>query len=313
LDVIDKAAPTMANIMITGPTGSGKELMAKAIHHNSPRVNGPFIAVNCAAIPRDLIEGELFGFEKGAFTGAMNRHIGKFEQANNGTIFLDEIGDMSLTQSKVLRAIQEKVITRIGGKEDIKIDARLITATHKNLKEEIEKKNFRADLFFRLNVIPLYLPSLSERKEDIPLLLEYFVDKFKTEMKLEGKIKINTQAIQALIAYKWPGNIRELENVIERLLTLKGTESEIEPDDLPPEITGKSPHFELADSLYAYQTLKEAVDEFEKRYIIHKLNQFNWNKSKTAEVIQLGRRNLHKKITKYNIDESKSRIEEIEF
>lgn len=314
LDVIDKAAPTMANIMITGPTGSGKELMAKAIHQNSTRVNGHFIAVNCAAIPRDLIEGELFGFEKGAFTGALNRHIGKFEQANSGTIFLDEIGDMSLdTQSKVLRAIQEKIITRIGGKEDIRIDARLITATHKNLKEEIEKKSFRADLFFRLNVIPLYLPSLSERKEDIPLLIEYFVDKYKTQMKLEGKIKINTQSIQALMSYNWPGNIRELENVIERLLTLKAPESEIELDDLPPEITGKSPHFELADSLYSYQTLKEAVDEFEKRYIIHKLNQFNWNKSKTAEIIQLGRRNLHKKITKFAIEESKNRIEEIEF
>ncbi len=317
LEMIDKAAPTMANVMITGPTGSGKELMARAVHINSPRANGAFVAVNCAAIPRDLIEGELFGFEKGAFTGAVNRHIGKFEQATKGTIFLDEIGDMSLdTQSKVLRAIQEKVITRIGGKEDIKIDVRIITATHKNLKEEIEKKTFRADLFFRLNVIPLILPSLAERKEDIPLMIEHFVEKIKTGMKISAKIKIDAQAMQALIAYHWPGNIRELENMVERLMTLKRSEGEIAYDDLPPEITGKSPHFELEladDSLFSYQTLKDAVEEFEKRFIIHKLNQFNWNKSKTAELIQLGRRNLHKKISKYNIEEDKDRIEEIEF
>jgi len=304
----------MANIMITGNTGTGKELLAKAIHINSPRKTNPFIAVNCAAIPKDLIEGELFGFEKGAFTGAVNRHIGKFEQANKGTIFLDEIGDMSLdTQAKVLRAIQEKVITRIGGKDDIKIDARLITATHKNLKEEIEKKNFRADLFFRLNVIPVILPTLSQRQEDIPLLIQHFLEKHREDKNSKERIKITPQALQAFLVYNWPGNIRELENMVQRILTLKEDDKEIRIEDIPPEITGESPNFVIADSLYDYQTLKEATEEFERRFIVHKLNQLDWNKTKTSELINLGRRNLHKKITKYDITEEKDRIREIEF
>ncbi len=318
LYTVDKAASTMTNIMITGPTGSGKELLAKAIHLNSPRAKGPFVAVNCAAIPKDLIEGELFGFEKGAFTGAITRHIGKFEQANKGTIFLDEIGDMSLdTQAKVLRAIQEKVITRIGGKNDIKIDVRIITATHKDLKQEIENKTFRADLFFRLNVIPIYLPPLNERKEDIPLLIEHFIEKYKKEMGLTKKIKISPQAMMAFVNYSWPGNIRELENTVQRILTLKDDQEEfiIDINDLPEEILGKSPNFELegTDSLFAMQSLKEAVEEFERQFLVYKLNQFNWNKSKTAEYINLGRRNLHKKIKKYNISEEKDKIPEIEF
>jgi two-component system nitrogen regulation response regulator NtrX len=222
-DIIEKVAPTEARVLITGSNGSGKELVAKWIHDKSNRASGPLIEVNCAAIPSELIESELFGHEKGAFTSAVAQRKGKFELAEGGTIFLDEIGDMSLSaQAKVLRALQENKITRVGGDKEIKVNVRVIAATNKDLKKEIEKENFREDLFHRLSVIPIHVPGLDDRKEDIPLLTKHFMDMITEEMGVAKTISAG--AIEALKARKWPGNIREFRNVIERLIILGNKE-----------------------------------------------------------------------------------------
>lgn len=219
-DMIDKVAPTDARVLILGANGTGKELVARALHENSLRANGPFVEVNCAAIPSELIESELFGHEKGAFTSAIKQRIGKFEQADGGTIFLDEIGDMSLAaQAKVLRALQENTITRVGSDKDIKINVRVLAATNKNLSEEIKNNNFREDLYHRLSVIIINVPSLNERKDDIPALASYFLDIVKRELNIPTKI-INNGAIEELKKINWTGNIREFRNVIERLAIL---------------------------------------------------------------------------------------------
>lgn len=221
-ELIDKIAPTEARILITGENGTGKELVAHLIHEKSPRANGPFVEVNCAAIPSELIESELFGHEKGAFTSAIKQRIGKFEQAHGGTLFLDEIGDMSLSaQAKVLRALQENKITRVGGEKDINVNVRVIAATNKNLRQEIEKGNFREDLYHRLSVIVLHLPSLNERKEDIPELVNYFIQKICNEYGIPPK-NIEDEAIRELQNYHYKGNIRELHNIVERLIILSG-------------------------------------------------------------------------------------------
>lgn len=218
--LIERVAPTNARILITGESGVGKELVARSIHEYSKRAKGPFIEVNCAAIPSELIESELFGHEKGSFTSALKQRKGKFEIAQGGTLFLDEIGDMSLSaQAKVLRALQENKITRVGGDKDILVDVRIIAATNKNLQEEIKKNNFREDLFHRLNVVPIYVPSLKERKEDIPLLIDYFNKEICNEYGIPPK-KIEKEAIKKLQSLDWPGNIRELRNIIERLIIL---------------------------------------------------------------------------------------------
>lgn len=223
-DIIEKVAPTEAKVLITGGNGSGKELVAKWLHEKSQRSNGPLIEVNCAAIPSELIESELFGHEKGSFTSAVAQRKGKFELAEGGTLFLDEIGDMSLSaQAKVLRALQENKITRVGGDKEIKVNVRVIAATNKDLEKEIEKENFRRDLFHRLAVIPIHVPSLDERKEDIPLLAEYFLNLICEEMG-SGKKTISGEALKALQGKKWPGNIREFRNVIERLIILGSKE-----------------------------------------------------------------------------------------
>jgi two-component system nitrogen regulation response regulator NtrX len=228
-DMIEKVAPTEARVLITGSNGSGKELVAKWIHEKSNRSAGPLIEVNCAAIPSELIESELFGHEKGAFTSAVAQRKGKFELAEGGTLFLDEIGDMSLSaQAKVLRALQENKITRVGGDKEIKVNVRVIAATNKDLKKEIEKENFREDLFHRLSVIPIHVPGLDERKEDIPLLAEHFLNLICEEMSVSKTI--SSQAIKALQARSWPGNIREFRNVIERLIILGN--KEISEDDI---------------------------------------------------------------------------------
>ena len=222
--MIEKVAPTDARVLITGSNGTGKELVARNLHQNSERKKGPFIEVNCAAIPSELIESELFGHEKGAFTSAVKQKKGKFEQAQGGTIFLDEIGDMSASaQAKVLRALQENKISRVGGEKDIKVDVRVLAATNKDLKAEIEKGNFREDLYHRLSVILIHVPSLNERKEDIPLLTKYFIDKISQEQGLLKK-KFNEAALKAMQNNNWSGNIRELRNVIERLLILGSDE-----------------------------------------------------------------------------------------
>ncbi len=223
-EMIEKVAPTDAKVLVTGGNGSGKELVAKWLHEKSNRAAGPLIEVNCAAIPSELIESELFGHEKGSFTSAVSQRKGKFELAEGGTLFLDEIGDMSLSaQAKVLRALQENKITRVGGDKEIKVNVRVVAATNKDLEKEIEKETFRRDLFHRLNVIPIHVPSLDERKEDIPLLADYFLDSICTEMGIAKKA-ILPEALQALQERNWPGNIREFRNVIERLIILGGKE-----------------------------------------------------------------------------------------
>jgi transcriptional regulator with GAF, ATPase, and Fis domain len=221
-DTIDKVAPTDARVLITGENGSGKELVARWMHEKSNRANGPIIEVNCAAIPSELIESELFGHEKGSFTSAIKQRIGKFEQANGGTLFLDEIGDMSLTaQAKVLRALQESKITRVGGEKDITVDVRVIAATNKDLLKEVEAKSFRLDLYHRLSVIIIHVPSLNERKEDIPLLADHFLQQVADDYG-QTKKGIDKKAVEALQKHNWSGNIREFRNVMERLVILSG-------------------------------------------------------------------------------------------
>jgi DNA-binding NtrC family response regulator len=221
-DTIDKVAPTDARVLVTGENGSGKELVAKWLHEKSNRAKGPFVEVNCAAIPGELIESELFGHEKGSFTSAVKQRIGKFEQAHGGTLFLDEIGDMSLNaQAKVLRALQEGKITRVGGEKDINVDVRVIAATNKDLLQEVEEKNFRLDLYHRLSVIPIHVPSLNERREDIPLLVEKFLEEICRDYGVKLK-KMEPAALEDLGRHTWTGNIRELRNVVERLVILSG-------------------------------------------------------------------------------------------
>ena len=290
---IKMAAASNSRVMILGESGSGKELVAHLLHEYSPRASRPFIEVNCAAIPQELIESELFGHEKGSFTGAFETKKGKFEQANNGTLFLDEIGDMSLqTQAKVLRVMETQEFQRVGGSRNIKGDVRIISATNKDLAEEVKKESFREDLYFRLNVIPIKVPALRERAEDIPPLVDYFLDLLAAEYGQQPK-KITPEAVKILQKHSWPGNIRELKNVLERVVIMT-TSRIIGPADLlVPDSTG-SDHF-------AFNTLKDARDSFEKDFITRKLEENGWNVSKTAEVLDIERSNLHRKIKAYDI------------
>lgn len=292
-DQIKMAALSNSRVLILGESGSGKELVAHLLHDNSPRTGRPFVEVNCAAIPQELIESELFGHEKGSFTGAFETKKGKFEQANGGTLFLDEIGDMSLqTQAKVLRVLETQEFQRVGGNKTIKVDVRVISATNKDLAEEVKKGAFREDLFFRLNVIPLKVPSLVERIDDIPSLVEHFLDAFAAEYGQQAK-QISPEAIRILQKHAWPGNIRELKNVLERLVIMT-PHRVITPADLA------MPAAERAD-YFAFNSLKEARDLFEKDFIARKLEENGWNISKTAEVLEIERSNLHRKIKTYNI------------
>ena len=293
-----KTAPTNATVMIYGESGTGKELIARAIHNHSLRAKEPFIQVNCAAIPEELIESELFGHEKGAFTGATERKSGKFEQADGGTIFLDEIGDMSLkTQSKVLRVLEEGEVQRVGSGKVGKVDVRVIAATNKDLKKEIADSKFRDDLFFRLNVVPVYSPSLREKPEDIPLLVDYFSRNYAEENNFKPK-KFSPDALQAMMRYTWKGNVRELKNVVERLMIM--TESEvIAGSDLPEQIGG-TPKAALPDT-GKVKTLKDFRELAEKDFILAKLEKNNWNISQTAREIDTPRSNLYKKLTQYGI------------
>ncbi len=290
---IEMAAKSNSRVLILGESGSGKELVAHILHEKSSRANKPFIEVNCAAIPQELIESELFGHEKGSFTGAFERKKGKFELANEGTLFLDEVGDMSLTtQSKVLRVIETQEFQRVGGSKSIKVDVRIISATNKDLFEEVKKGTFREDLFYRLNVIPIFVPPLRERKEDIPELVRYFLDYFAKEYGQKPK-KITPEALKAIENYNWPGNIRELRNVIERLVIMTPSNIISQKDIIISE-TSRSDYF-------SYKTLKEAKESFEKDFITKKLEENNWNISKTAEILNIERSNLHRKIKAYNI------------
>jgi len=290
---IQQVAPTNSRVLIMGENGTGKELVARAIHRNSGRSNQPFIQVNCAAIPDELIESELFGHERGAFTGAIASTQGKFQQADGGTVLLDEIGDMSLrTQSKVLRVLEEHEFTRVGGRDAIKVDVRVIAATNKNLSEEVQKGGFREDLFYRLNVIPIHVPPLRERVEDIPLLATYFLTQFCRE---NGKRKksLSQEAMKLLQAYRWPGNVRELKNIIERLVIMVPSDT-IEASDMPDNLTE---HSISASSL----VLKEARNEFERRFILQALRLNNWNITETAQQLGIERTNLHRKMRQHDI------------
>lgn len=290
---IRMAAASNSRVLILGESGSGKELVAHLLHDYSSRTNGFFVEVNCAAIPQELIESELFGHEKGSFTGAFERKKGKFELADKGTLFLDEIGDMSLqTQAKVLRVIETQEFQRVGGNKNIKVDVRIISATNKDLAEEVKKGSFREDLFFRLNVIPIKVPALRERLEDIPLLVDHFLDILAVEYGQQKK-SISPEALSTLQNHAWPGNIRELRNVLERLVIM--TPAKVIPHvDILASETPRSDYF-------GFTTLKDARDAFEKEFIARKLKENSWNVSKTAEVLGIERSNLHRKIKAYEI------------
>jgi DNA-binding NtrC family response regulator len=298
-ETIEKVAPTEARVLITGENGTGKELVARWIHEKSPRANMPLVEVNCASIPSELIESELFGHEKGSFTSAIKQRIGKFEQAHGGTLFLDEIGDMSMAaQAKVLRAIQEGRITRVGGDREIKVDVRIVAATNKNLLEEIEKGNFRMDLYHRLSVILIHVPTLNERTDDIPTIATNFLENICQENSILVK-KFTPDAMDALKEVNWTGNIRELHNVVERLVILCGTE--ITGDDVfiysNPAQRGSDP-FGVVDN---YSTLQDFRDWAEKIFIERKLIHNAWNVAKTAQEIDIQRSHLYNKIEKYNL------------
>jgi two-component system nitrogen regulation response regulator NtrX len=321
-ELVRRVAPTTGSVLITGENGTGKELIAQSIHALSPRYNKPFIEINCAAIPEELIESELFGHEKGAFTGATSLRRGRFDLANGGTLFLDEIGDMSLkTQAKVLRVIQEQKFERVGGSQTISVDVRIVAATNKDLKAEISRSQFRGDLFYRLNVIPFHIPPLRERKEDIPLLAEYFLREFSS---VHGKTlrKLSPEAGEVLTAYSWPGNVRELKNLIERVVILS---TEVEADQVISaasllshlqdealvqqfgERTGEihvGSRRDAVEAITSARNLRDARQEFEKEFILKTLKENDWNVSKTAQVLGVERSHLHKKIKSYGIETS---------
>jgi two-component system nitrogen regulation response regulator NtrX len=298
---IEKVAPTKARVLVTGESGSGKELVARAVHRLSPCARGPFVKVNCAAIPAELIESELFGHEKGSFTGALKARRGQFELAHRGTLFLDEIGDMSLSaQAKVLRALQTGEITKVGGETPSRVDVRVIAATNKDLLAEIEAGRFREDLYFRLCVVPLQTPPLRDHAGDIPLMVEAFLDYFAGVHDLPRK-GITPEALGRLRAYRWPGNVRELKNVVERLLILGN--DPIEVGDLPAELTPEREGLGVPLGVSpGSQSLKDFREIAERTYIEATLRANDWNVSRTAERLGVERTNLHKKIKSFGIE-----------
>ena len=312
--LIDTAGPTNSRVLIGGENGTGKELVARAIHVQSARADHPFVAVNCAAIPETLIESELFGHEKGSFSGATSMKRGQFEQADGGTLFLDEIGDMSLsTQAKVLRALQEQQFTRVGGTKLMKVDVRVLAASNKDLLKEIEKGSFREDLYYRLNVVPIVVPPLRERREDIPLLIRHFMKVHAEEQGLRVK-EVTPEAMNVFQQYEWPGNIRELRNLIERLmimvpggvidtvqanmsLQVKTSSTATSAGTIPTAPPAASPLF-----TQPFESLRDARNAFEKEYIARKLREHHWNISRTAEDLKIERSHLHRKIKLLDVE-----------
>jgi two-component system nitrogen regulation response regulator NtrX len=299
---IKRAAPTHATVLITGESGVGKELVARAIHRNSLRKEEAFVQVNCAAIPEELIESELFGHEKGSFTGATEKQIGKFELAHKGTIFLDEVGDMSLrTQAKVLRVLQEGEVERIGSQKTIQVDVRVIAATNKKLEDQIEKGDFREDLYFRLSVIPIRIPPLRERPEDIPTLVQHFVRQFAAENNFRPKT-ISPEAMEALRRHPWRGNVRELRNTIERLLIMV-PDDPVRPEHLSDVL--RRPAGEGAAPSESAGSLRDFKESAERAFLVQKLRESRWNISATAAAIGTPRSNLYKKLEQYGISQEK--------
>ena len=323
--VVEKAARSDSTVMIFGESGTGKELIARALHQNSKRESKPFIAVNCGAIPHELLESELFGYEKGAFTGASHTRIGRLELANEGTVFLDEIGDMpAALQVKLLRVLAEQEIDRLGGSKPVKVNVRFITATHRNIEDAIKEGKFREDLYYRLNIIPIFIPPLRDRKSDIPLLVQNFLKKCNENQDQQAKV-ISDETIQMLANYSWPGNIRELGNFIERMVVLS-MGGNITPRDLPEKVLGEVPRENLppmeksgcelspTDMLQnglkqsffiglpeGGINLKNAVEEFERGLITEALEKTNWVKNKAAGLLELNRTTLVEKIKKMDL------------
>jgi len=300
-ELISKVGPTAARVLITGENGTGKELVARALHEASPRRDNAFVEVNCAAIPSELIESELFGHMKGSFTGAFADRAGKFEQADGGTLFLDEVGDMSLSaQAKLLRVLQEGVVTRIGGSKSIEVDVRVLAATNKDLEAEIVESNFREDLLYRLNVVPIEVPPLRERLEDVPSLVAHFAERLAASAGVPGK-KFADDAIRRLQSRTWPGNIRELRNAVERALILSPGKvvSAVDVERLLPAVDGPP-----GTSIEATpgQTFEAFREESEKQFLIQKLREHDWNVSETARAIKMPRSNLYKKIERHGIN-----------
>ena len=324
--VVEKAATSESTVMIFGESGTGKELIARALHQNSKRESKPFIAVNCGAIPHELLESELFGYEKGAFTGASHTRIGRLELANEGTVFLDEIGDMpAALQVKLLRVLAEQEIDRLGGSKPVKVNVRFITATHRNLEDEIKEGKFREDLYYRLNIIPIVIPPLRDRKSDIPLLVQHFLKRCNENQDRQVKV-ISDETIQMLANYSWPGNIRELGNFIERMVVLSVGDN-ITPRDLPEKVLGEvprenlppmeKPECELSPTEMLQNGLKQsffiglpegginlknAVEDFERGLITEALEKTNWVKNKAAGLLELNRTTLVEKIKKMGLE-----------
>lgn len=296
LNIVSRVASSNATVMITGESGTGKEVIANSIHFSSNRKNKPYVKINCGAIPENLLESELFGYEKGAFTGAISRKPGKFELADGGTIFLDEVGELNTDiQVKLLRAIQEHEFERIGGVETIKVDVRIIAATNRNLKEMVDSGEFREDLYYRLNVIPIELPPLRERKKDIPKLIEFFTEKFCGEIGRE-RLYFDEDSMNILINYEWKGNIRELENVIERLVILC-QENRVRKEMLPREILYSGNH----DNQFVLPDEGISLDEVEKSFIIQALEKTDYNQTHAARILGITRHTLLYRMEKYGI------------
>jgi two-component system response regulator AtoC len=298
-DIIEHISGSDSTVLITGESGTGKEIVAETIHKKSKRANNPYVIVNCAAIPENLLESEMFGHERGSFTGALDRHLGKFELANGGTIFLDEIGEMPMAmQVKLLRAVQEGAIERVGGEKSIPIDIRIIAATNIHLKKAIQDKKFREDLYYRLNVIPINIPPLRDRSEDIPLFINYFLAKYNKELNKDIK-HMTGEALKVLREYSWPGNIRELENLIERIVTLS-KDDHIDTAHLPKDIVNSKPNNNCAFSLEEGSLMK-AVRNFEKNIINDALRYCNGNQTNTARTLGIHRTTLISKLEAYGI------------
>ncbi|MCH7532457.1 MAG: sigma-54-dependent Fis family transcriptional regulator [Gemmatimonadetes bacterium] len=300
LDRVEKVAPTEARVLVTGENGTGKELVARAIHRLSSRSDKSFVEVNCAAIPSELIESALFGHIKGSFTGAVADREGKFEQAHGGTLFLDEIGDMSLeAQAKVLRVLEQGVLTRVGGSKSIEVNVRVISATNKDLEREIEIGAFREDLFYRLNVVPIQIPALRERRDDVPMLIDHFCERIANGQGVVPK-RFSASAIERLQALPWPGNVRELRNTVERLLILSGSD-EVGPEDVDLLASGRGGSQRLAGEILGLETFVEFKESAERAYIVQKLRENEWNVAETARRIEMPRSNLYKKIERYGL------------
>ena len=304
-ELVDTIAGLNSTVLIQGETGTGKELIAKAIHFNSPRKDQKLVSINCGAIPENLLESELFGHVKGAFTGAVQTRIGRFEQANEGTIFLDEIGNMPVAlQVKLLRVLQEREFERVGGNSTVKVDVRIIAATSSNLQQMVKEGTFREDLFYRLNVIPIDLPPLRERREDIPLLVQKFIQHFCEIHKLDLKT-VSPQVLKALMGYEWPGNVRQLENIVERMVALTGNRPAILPSDLPSEVQNGdglnfAPLIEIPDGGINFQ---DVVTDMERELILQSLRKTNGNKKLAAKLLNLKRTTLIEKIKRIGLGE----------